>query len=77
MQPIVTVTVCLASWSVSQSVSLSVTIEIRSKTAEPIEMLFELWTQLGPRNHVYDEDADAHMRTFNFEGHSILRDIQF
>jgi len=25
------------------------------KTAEPIEMLFGLWAQVGPRNHVLDE----------------------
>jgi len=25
-----------------------------AKTAEPIEMSFGLWTQVGPRNHVVD-----------------------
>jgi len=25
-----------------------------AKTAEPIEMPFELWTRMGPRNHVLD-----------------------
>ena len=27
---------------------------ICAKTAEPIEMLFGLWAQMGPRNHVLD-----------------------
>jgi len=28
-----------------------------AKTAEAIEMPFELWTQVGPMNHVLDESA--------------------
>ena len=30
------------------------TAVICAKTAEPIEMPFGLWTQMGPRNHVLD-----------------------
>ena len=42
------------AWSVNLSVSLSVTIVSHAKTAIPIEMSFDLWTQVGPRNHVLD-----------------------
>jgi len=31
---------------------------ICAKTAEPIEMLFGLWTQMGPSNHVVGGDID-------------------
>jgi len=34
------------------SLCLSVTIVSPAKTAEPIEMLFGMWTRLGQRNHV-------------------------
>jgi len=30
------------------------TVVICAKTAEPIEMLFGLWAQMGPKNHVLD-----------------------
>jgi len=36
-------------------VSRSVTNVSPAKTAEPIEMSFWTWTQLGPRNHALDE----------------------
>jgi len=26
-----------------------------AKTAEPIEMAFEMWARMGPRDHVLDE----------------------
>ena len=29
-----------------------------AKTAEPIEMLFGLWTRVGPRNYVLDGGPD-------------------
>jgi len=29
-----------------------------AKTAEPIEMPFEVWTRVGPRNHVLDGGPD-------------------
>ena len=32
------------------------TAVICAKTAEPIEMAFELWAPMGPRNHVLDDD---------------------
>jgi len=51
MQPVVTVGVAL---SVGQSVCLSVTIMSPAKMAEPIEMLFGLWTRVGPMNYVLD-----------------------
>jgi len=38
------------AWSVSLSVS--VTTMNCTKMAEPFEMLFGIWTQLGPMNHV-------------------------
>ena len=43
-----------AAWSVC----LSVTILSPTKTAESIEMLFVLWTRMGPRNHVLDGGPD-------------------
>ena len=57
--------VCL---SVDLSVCRSVTVVSPAKTAEPIEILFGLWTRVGPRNHVLDGGADAHMGRDNFEG---------
>jgi len=30
-----------------------------AKQAEPIEMPFGLWTQMGPRNHVLDESPEV------------------
>ena len=41
----------IVAWSVCQSVSGSVTLVGPAKTAEQIEMLFELRTRVGPRNH--------------------------
>jgi len=51
MQPIVTDTV---AWS-CLSVGLSGTIMSLATVAKP--MLFVLWTQVGPRNHVLDLGA--------------------
>jgi len=34
------------------SVSLLDTTVNHAKTAEPIEVLFGIWTRMGPRNHV-------------------------
>jgi len=39
-------------------VDLSVTVVSPAKTAEPIEMLFGLWTWVGSRNHVLAGDPD-------------------
>jgi len=36
------------------SVSLSVTIVSPTKTAEPIEMPFVMWSRVGHRKHVLD-----------------------
>jgi len=41
--------VCRSVWL---SVCLSVTVVSLAKTAEPIEMPFGLWAQVGSRNHV-------------------------
>jgi len=46
MLPIVTDRV---AWSVTL-----VTVMSPAKTAEPIEMPFELWTRVSPKNHVLD-----------------------
>jgi len=51
MRPIVT---DIVAWSVCRSVSHD---REPCKTAEPIDMPFELWTQVGPRNHVLGGDA--------------------
>ena len=39
---------------VCQSVCLFVTIVSLAKTAELIKVLFGMWTQVSPRNHVID-----------------------
>jgi len=39
-------------WSVYLSTGRSVTILSAAKTAEPIEMPFGMWTQVGTGNHV-------------------------
>jgi len=36
------------------------TVSCSAKTAEPIDMPFEMWTQVGPRKHVLD--GGAHWR---------------
>jgi len=36
------------------------------KTAEPVEMPFGLWAQVGSRNHVLDEGPDPPMGRGNF-----------
>jgi len=59
MQPIVTDGV---AWSVSLS-DMNVNPE---KMAEPIEMLFVLWTRVGPRNHVLGSRSS--MERGNFRG---------
>jgi len=56
MRPIVTDGV---AWSVVPSVGLSVTIVSPAKMAELIEMSFELWTSVDPRNHVLDRGTDS------------------
>jgi len=61
--------VCL---SVGLSVCRSVTVVSPAKTAEPIDILFGLWTRVGPRNHVLDGGADVHMGRDNFEGGGIV-----
>ena len=40
------------AWSMCLCVCLLVTITNCAKTAEPIEMLFGVWTRVGPRNYV-------------------------
>jgi len=60
MRPIVTDGV---AWSVCRSVGLSVcrlicqsiTVVNPAKTAESMEMPFELWAWMGPMNHVLNE----------------------
>jgi len=44
--------------SVCWSVGLSVTLVSPAKTAEPMEMPFELRTWVGPRDHVLDGGLD-------------------
>jgi len=41
-----------------QFIALSCSIVSPAKTAEFIEMLFGLWTWVGPGNHVLDGDPD-------------------
>jgi len=55
------------SGMVCLSVCLSVTVVRPAKTAEPMEMPFELWTRVGPRNNVL---LRVHIPTGrgNFEG---------
>jgi len=42
------------AWYVSRSVCCSVTTINPAKMAEPIKMLFGMWAQVSPRNHVLD-----------------------
>jgi len=42
----------------SSVVCRSVTLVNPAKMAEPIEMPFGLWTQMGLRNHILDEAPD-------------------
>jgi len=56
--------------SVGRPVGLSDTLVSPAKTAEPIEMPFGLWAQVGPKNHVLDGDTDLSMGRGNFWGKS-------
>ena len=62
MQPIVTD-------RVESSVGRSLTLVSPAKTAEPIEMLFELWTRVGPGNHVLDVGPDPHGKSHQITHH--------
>jgi len=56
--------------------SVRLMIVIPAKLAEPIEMLFRMWTPVGPWNHVLDGGPDPSMRRGNFEvdkGHIIVK----
>jgi len=50
-------------WSVCTSVYLCLldTTMNRAKTVEPIDLPFELWTRVGPRNHVLSGSSDPYM----------------
>jgi len=52
---------------VSLTVGQSVTIMSPAKTAEPMEMPFGIWIQVGPRNRVLDGSRSS-MPRGNFEG---------
>jgi len=45
----------------------------RHKTAEPIEVLFEIWTLLGPKNHILGWGLDHPKGKCNFTGRAIPR----
>jgi len=45
---------------------------ICAKTAESIEMTFELWAWMGPRSHVLNGSADPSTRRGNFEGEKVI-----
>jgi len=47
---------------------LSVRLVSPAQTAAPIEMPFELWTWVGPGNHVFDDVQVAHGTGFKGEG---------
>jgi len=53
---------------VCRSVCRSVTLVSPAKTAEPIEMPFELRTRVGPGNHVLDRIQIPHMKGQFSEG---------
>ena len=57
------------------SVSLSVTVVNPAKTAEPIEMSFELWTRVGTRNHVLNGGPDSPIQgaVLRGKGRSIVK----
>ena len=48
--------------------SVSVTTVSPTKTAEPIEMPFRMWTRVDPMNNVLDEAPHHHMQRGNFDG---------
>jgi len=60
--------VCLSvRWSVCLSVGRSVTIVSSAKTAEPTEMPFGLWTQVGPTNNYVLDGSPIPMRRGNVD----------
>jgi len=50
------------------SVCLLVATMSRTKMAELIEMLFGVWTWVGPRNHVLGGGSDPAVRKGQFRG---------
>jgi len=61
---------CCCRWSsvVCLSVCVSVMIVSPAKMAEVMEMLFRLWTQVGPRNHVLSGGSISPMQRGQFWG---------
>jgi len=53
------------------SVGQSVTLVSPAKMAEPIEMLFGLWSQVGTGNHVLDGGPDPPMERGNFDAKGV------
>jgi len=43
-----------------------------TKTAEPIEMAFGMWTWVDQRNHVLDEGPDHRMQRVNSDGKKVI-----
>ena len=68
MRSIVRDRVAWSVLSVGLSVGLSVTLVSPAKTAEPIEMTFEVLPRVGPENHVLDGGPDPPIGRGNFEG---------
>jgi len=60
------------AWSVGRSVCWSVTLVSPAKTAELIEMLFELRTRVDPGNHVLDEGPDPPWEGAILRGRGVL-----
>jgi len=61
--------------SVGRSVGLSVTVVSRAKIAQPVEMAFGLWTQVGLRNHVLDAGSNRPLGGSNFGGKDMPADL--
>jgi len=68
MRPIITEGI---TWCVCLSLGWSVAIVRPAKTAGPIEMPFQVWTRVGPKNHVLDGVEITHARG-NFDGENVI-----
>ena len=51
----------------------SIAFETRTKTAEPIEMLFGMMTQVGPKSHVLDGEGKGAISEGNVAAHCKAR----
>jgi len=59
-----------STYSIGVSVCVLDTLVSAAKMAEPIKMPFEMWAQIGPRNHMLDGGMDSLWERALLGGHA-------